>query len=206
MASRPGQDATQIPILPPLGLDQAPSHRELAGTPPNDSSGEKTPRPSTRLDATTGTSTPPPASSPASPRPTTYRFLSPDEWARVAHAIGAVTAGEDHGVVHPTSWLYPPKGMPDGLYRRVVARRFKFRFMYHALSILRWTLMILQIVLGAVLTALGSVNLRDGTAITVLAANQTVLSGLLALMHNSGLPERYRSNEAEFSNVEAHLR
>ena len=149
---------------------------------------------------------PPPSGAPASHPPRANRFLSPDEWARVAHAIGAVTSGEDHAVVHPKSWLYPPKGMPDGLYRRVVARRAKFRFMYHALSIIHWTLMIMQIVLGAVLTALGSLNLHNGTPITVLAANQTVLAGLLAMMNNSGLPERYRSNEAEFSGVEAHLR
>ena len=196
-----------MPILPSLGLDQSNGHHQLAGTPPEDSPGAKTPPPgSTRPDATAGTGTPPSSKAPATQQPTPHRFLSPDEWARVAHGIGAITKGEDHSVVHPTSWVYPPKGMPDGLYRRVVARRFKFRFMYHSTSILKWTLMILQIILGAVLTALGSVSLKDGIPITVLAANQTVISGLLALMHNSGIPERYRSNEAEFENVESHLR
>ncbi len=36
----------------------------------------------------------------------------------------------------------------------------------------------------------------------VLAAIQTAIAGLLALLHNSGLPERYRCNEGEFALVE----
>jgi len=66
--------------------------------------------------------------------------------------------------------------------------------------------MVFQIIIGAVLTALGSLNLERDTPITVLAAIQTLMAGILALLHNSGLPERYRRNSAEFSRVEDHLR
>ena len=130
-----------------------------------------------------------------------HRFLSPAEWARVAHGIGAIKEGETHTVIHPTCWYWPPKGLPDGLYRDLIVQRTKYFYAYHCLSMFRWLLLISQIVLGAILTALGSVNLRDGTPITVLGAINTVDAGLLALMHNSGLPDRYRLNKVEFTKV-----
>ena len=76
------------------------------------------------------------------------------------------------------------------------------------MSIIRRILMILQIVLGAVLAALGSVDTRTSTAtpITVLAAINAVDAGLLALMHNSGLPDRYRLDRVEFVKVEDFLK
>jgi hypothetical protein len=66
--------------------------------------------------------------------------------------------------------------------------------------------MICQVVLGAILTALGSMTLRDGTPITVMAAMNTIDAGLLALMHNSGLPDRFRLNRVEFSKVKDFIR
>lgn len=131
-----------------------------------------------------------------------HRFLSPAEWARVAHGIGAIREGETHQVVHPTSWYWPPKGLPDGLYRDVVTQRTKYWISYQLLSTLRWVLMILQIIVGAVLTALGSVQLSTKTPITALAIVNTVDAGMLALLHNSGLPDRYRLDKAEFDKVE----
>lgn len=135
-----------------------------------------------------------------------HRFLSPAEWARVAHGVGAIREGETHQVVHPTCWYWPPRRLPEGLYRDVVTQRSKYFLYYHILSTLRWFLMILQIVLGAVLTALGSFQMKDGTTITVLAAINTVDAGLLALMHNSGLPDRYRLDKVEFIKVEDFLK
>ncbi|KAK3936282.1 hypothetical protein QBC46DRAFT_32926 [Diplogelasinospora grovesii] len=136
-----------------------------------------------------------------------HRFLTPAEWARVAHGIGAIRENEDsHSVVHPTSFFWPPRGLPDGLYKDVVSQRTKYFYSYHILSLMRWTLMIWQLLLGAILTALGSVKLADGTAITILAAVNTIDAGLLGLMHNSGLPDRYRLNKVEFDKVEDHLK
>ncbi|KAK4192438.1 hypothetical protein QBC35DRAFT_223115 [Podospora australis] len=142
---------------------------------------------------------------PGSPR-IHHRFLSPAEWARVAHGLGAIREGETHQVVHPTCWYWPPKGLPEGLYRDVVTQRTKYFISYHMLSAIRWLLMLLQIVLGAILTALGSYQLTDGTPITVLAAINTVDAGLLALLHNSGLPDRYRLDKVEFIKVEDFLK
>ncbi|KAK3374486.1 hypothetical protein B0T24DRAFT_297288 [Lasiosphaeria ovina] len=156
---------------------------------------------------------PPPSQTPGGQRPRSYvssqtphRFLSPAEWARVAHGLGAIKEGETHNVVHPSCWYWPPKGMPEGLYRDVVTQRSKYFISHHCLSVVRWFLMIFQIVIGAILTAMGSLDLRNGTPITVLAAVNTVDAGLLALMHNSGLPDRYRLDKVEFSKVEDFLK
>lgn len=110
--------------------------------------------------------------------PVQHRFLTPAEWARVAHGLGAIKEGETHNVVHPTCWYWPPKGMPEGLYRDVVFQRSKYFIKYQILSTLRWVLMVLQIVLGAILTALGSVSNHNGIPITVLAAINTVNAGV----------------------------
>lgn len=205
MASQPANESAAVPILPPLDLSQPSDQpQNPAGSTPRPSGA--LPQRSSRPDPTGGNTAPPASPSPPAQQPT-HRFLSPDEWARVAHGVGAIKAGEEHhSVTHPSSWYYPPRGLPDGLYRTVITHRTNCRVMYHVLSVFRWALMVLQIILGAVLTALGSVDLRVGTPITVLAANQTVIAGLLALLHNSGLPDRYRSNEGEFAKVESHLR
>jgi len=147
-----------------------------------------------------------------------HRFLTPTEWARVAHGLGAIHPddnGETHQVVHPTSWLWPPKGLPDGLYCDIVTQRSKYSIGYTILSALHWIFLILQIAVGASLTALGSSGLashifaekdpRDAP-ITILAAVSTVVAGLLALMHNSGLPERYRKDMNEFDRIKNHVR
>lgn len=66
--------------------------------------------------------------------------------------------------------------------------------------------MIVQLFIGAALTALGPHSFKDGTPITVLGAANTVIAGLLALLHNSGLPDRYRYNMVEFEELEDHIR
>jgi hypothetical protein len=129
--------------------------------------------------------------------------LSPAERARLARGVGALQdEGENQTVIHPTCRYWPPKGLPQGLYRDTVLEKTKNFYQYHVLATVRWILMISQIILGAILTALGSLSSTAGTPITLLAALNTVDAGLLALMHNSGIPERYRSNRIEFSKVE----
>tara|TARA_R110002060_G_scaffold47891_1_gene58890 strand:+ start:334 stop:786 length:453 start_codon:yes stop_codon:yes gene_type:complete len=73
-------------------------------------------------------------------------------------------------------------------------------------SLLFTAALILQLLLGAALTALGSTDAGTNVRITLLAAANTVLAGLLALMHNSGLPERYKNDWTEFDEVEMFLR
>ena len=140
-------------------------------------------------------------------RPIHHRFLTPTEWARVAHGIGAIRAGgEEHAVVHPTAWYWPTRGMPEGLYRDVVGQRAKYALGFQLLSALRWSLLVLQVMVGAALTALGSLSLQRGVLITALGAVSTVGAGVVGLMHNSGLPDRYRMDRAQFVQVEDFIR
>ncbi|KAK4157325.1 hypothetical protein C8A00DRAFT_40290 [Chaetomidium leptoderma] len=176
---------SSIPI-PPLNTENPPSNPENA--PPF------TPKPPL--------GGPPQPNSPTVP----HRFLSPTEWARVAHGIGAIREGEEHQVVHPTCWYWPPKGLPDGLYRDVVQQRAKYALGFQLMSTLHWILMILQVMVGAVLTALGSLPMREATPITTLAAINTVGAGLIALMHNSGLPDRYRMDKSQFIQAEDYIK
>lgn len=153
---------------------------------------------------------PPPSQPQPHPQPgdlsARHRFLSPTEWARVAHGIGAIREGEEHQVVHPTCWYWPSRGLPDGLYRDVVIQRTKYSLSFQLLNMLHWILMVLQVMVGAILTALGSLPMREATPITALAAVNTVGAGLIGLMHNSGLPDRYRMDKAQFLLVEDYLK
>ncbi|KAG6006302.1 hypothetical protein E4U21_007184 [Claviceps maximensis] len=96
--------------------------------------------------------------------------------------------------------------MPQGLYRDVVSHKFRYFYLFHFTTFVRWILMVLQILLGAALTALGSMSLKDGRPITFLAAANTVIAGLLALLHNSGIPDRYWNDMAEFEEIEDHIK
>lgn len=140
------------------------------------------------------------------PQAARHRFLSSAEWAIVAHSVGGIRDVEHHSPVHATNWWWPPRGLPPGLYKDVIRLRTKSFYFFHSASVLRWGLMILQLVLGAILTALGSFSMRNGTPITTLGAINTAAAGLLALLHNSGLPDRYRYDMAEFEAVEDHIK
>lgn len=124
----------------------------------------------------------------------------------MAHAIGGLRDREKMTPAHPTSWWWPPKGMPHGLYRDAVTKRVKSYYLYHISSSVRWILMLAQLLIGASLTALGSMSLSDGVPITVLGATNTVIAGILAFLQNSGLPDRYRYDMAEFEAVEDHVK
>lgn len=78
--------------------------------------------------------------------------------------------------------------------------------MFRGASILRWVLMLLQLCIASVLTALGSMSRSNGTPITVLGAINTIAAGILAFLHNSGLPERYGYDMQEFRDVEDHIK
>jgi hypothetical protein len=66
--------------------------------------------------------------------------------------------------------------------------------------------MLLQLFIGATLTALGSMSFSQGTPITILGAANTVIAGLLAFLQNSGLPDRYRYDKSEFEALEDHIK
>ncbi|KAI5463408.1 hypothetical protein BGZ63DRAFT_441916 [Mariannaea sp. PMI_226] len=67
-----------------------------------------------------------------------HRFLSHSEWIVFAHGVGAFEDTEHHVPIYPKSWWWPPRGLPQGLYREVVYQRTKSFYIFHITSILRW--------------------------------------------------------------------
>ncbi|KAL2074145.1 hypothetical protein VTL71DRAFT_7923 [Oculimacula yallundae] len=141
-----------------------------------------------------------------SERPPSVSRLSPTDHSIICQSIGALSDDENHKISRPRSHIYPPKGLPNGLYKDVIRSRTLAQYEYYFTSLLFTAALILQLLLGAALTALGSTSAGTNLRITLLAAANTVLAGLLALMHNSGLPERYKNDWTEFDEVEMYLR
>ncbi|KAK2931558.1 hypothetical protein FoTM2_009070 [Fusarium oxysporum f. sp. vasinfectum] len=100
-------------------------------------------------------------------------FLSDEDWNKYVRRVCGAENAEHLAPVDPTSWWWPPKGMPPSLYRDVIYLRTKSFYLFHATSVLKWSLIILQILIGATLTALGSYSASNGTPITVLGAINT---------------------------------
>ncbi|KAK2629087.1 hypothetical protein QTJ16_002190 [Diplocarpon rosae] len=123
--------------------------------------------------------------------PPSVTRLSHADHAIICRSIGAVSDDENARMQHPASLLYPPRGLPSGLYRDVVRSRTTSQYQYYFSSFM----------FTPRFNPAGT-----GTTITVLAAVNTVLAGLLALMHNSGLPDRYKNDWTEFDEVEMYLK
>ncbi|KAI1492628.1 hypothetical protein F5X96DRAFT_667524 [Biscogniauxia mediterranea] len=161
---------------------------------------------------------PPPSSQPkdnggSSPRPYDTpkgshhrRLISHNEWVQFCRGVGVLKDEESNEVVRPTSRCWPPSGFKDGLYQNVLFEKTKFSYWFHLVNAAQWILMLTQLALGASLTALGSLSKADGPMITIIAAIGTCVAGILALIHNSGLPYRYRSDRNEFYKLEEHLK
>ncbi|KAI1631958.1 hypothetical protein F4809DRAFT_653642 [Biscogniauxia mediterranea] len=134
------------------------------------------------------------------------RLISHNEWVQFCRGVGVLRDEESNEVVRPTSRCWPPSGFKDGLYRDVLFEKTKFSYWFHMVNAAQWILMLTQLAMGAALTALGSLSKADGPVITIVAAISTCVAGILALIHNSGLPYRYRSDRNEFYKLEEHLK
>lgn len=88
-----------------------------------------------------------------------------------------------------------------GIYRAVLAQRRKKAKTHHALGATLYVFHFLQIILAAVLTALGP-NAKDyEVPITVLGAINTVTAGVIAVFRG-GMIERLAKDEVEFKKVQ----
>jgi hypothetical protein len=85
-----------------------------------------------------------------------------------------------------------------GVYGSVLRAQSHKRVQHVLLDGLLYSSHFAQVVIGAILTALGPEAGRHAVLITVLGAVNTVLAGLLALVKGQGLPERLKKDEAEF--------
>lgn len=129
--------------------------------------------------------------------------LSSEALSQVRRAIGAPSYRFEAPSTSSSTRI--SHRVPDGLYKATLRKRRHAQFSYYFSSTLYNTCLVLQILLGAALTALGSSSNKNGTAITILAAANTVNAGLVALLHNSGLPGRIRNDWNEYDKVEMFL-
>ncbi|KAH8886886.1 hypothetical protein GQ53DRAFT_768750 [Thozetella sp. PMI_491] len=89
-----------------------------------------------------------------------------------------------------------------GVYKAVISEQKRKSRQHFALSFLVYFAHFAQIVIGAILTALGPDAGSHTFAITALGAVNTVMAGLLALVKGQGLPERLRKDEMEFRRLQ----
>jgi hypothetical protein len=75
------------------------------------------------------------------------------------------------------------------------------RAQYQLFNILFNLLTISQVIIGAVITALGPSGDQHMLEITILGAFNTTIAGLLALLKGRGLPQRLRRNMSELGKV-----
>ncbi|KKA30599.1 hypothetical protein TD95_000849 [Thielaviopsis punctulata] len=134
------------------------------------------------------------------------RDEQPEACIPVPEGVGAISDLEEAKLIHPSTGTWPPRGMPMGLYRDVVSFRTKYFYMHNTISTIRWIGMVSQLCLGASLTAMGSLSITDPWIVTSIAGANTVIAGILTLIHNNGLPDRYRANGTEFVHVEEYIR
>jgi hypothetical protein len=133
------------------------------------------------------------SSSQSSSPPSKVAKLSQTSIHIIRHSIGCTNDPESSALIHTTSNFYPPRGLPPGLYKSIILSRTISQYQYILSTLFFNFSLVLQVILGAAVTAIGSSD-RHGVAVTILAAANTVNAGLLALMHNSGLPDRYKND------------
>ncbi|KUJ21181.1 uncharacterized protein LY89DRAFT_551756, partial [Mollisia scopiformis] len=132
--------------------------------------------------------------------------LSPTDLQAVRLALGATSASNPDSLIQPTHIIWPPSHLPPGLYHDVLRSLTISRYQYLLIALIFNTFLIIQLLLGASLTALGattsSLSYKTSIIITSLAAANTVVAGLIALLHNGGLPSKYRMAWKEYGMVE----
>ena len=77
----------------------------------------------------------------------------------------------------------------EGIYKRTVDEETKVKFQYSLSNYMVNTFFMLQIIVGAALTALGAAK-GPASAVTFLGAVNTVVAGLLTYLKGQGLPMR----------------
>lgn len=117
---------------------------------------------------------------------------------RRALGINAGVASDAQG----TPTLEEGRKTAAGIYRQVLREQRSKAMQHHVLGALLYFCHFAQIIVGAVLTALGPAAAEHSVAITILGAANTVTAGVLALIKGQGLPERLRHDEVEFRRLQ----
>lgn len=88
-----------------------------------------------------------------------------------------------------------------GVYKHVIEQRRRKKLLHHTLGVILYISHFLQIIVAAVLTALGPNAKNYEVPITVLGGVNTVIAGVLALLKGSGVIERLSKDEVEFAKL-----
>lgn len=133
--------------------------------------------------------------------------LVPNDLRQVCFAIGAPYSSFEEPTPKPTliRWNSNTPPAPPGLYASVISLRRRAQYSYYFSSILYNLLLIAQLLLSAANTALAAQASSHRITLTVLTALTTVNAGIVALLHNSGLPNRLRNDWNEYDKVETFL-
>ncbi|CAG8971902.1 hypothetical protein HYALB_00007818 [Hymenoscyphus albidus] len=137
--------------------------------------------------------------SPAAATKTEYLTHIPEDYmVAIERALGGPPHSEHSLIQH----FWPAFGLKEGIYKQVTKYRYFAQYKFYLVSVLYNLCLIAQLVLGAALTSLSAAaSTKNGIAITIIAAANTVNAGVLALLHGSGLPARLRSDMTEYEKV-----
>ncbi|KAF7558099.1 hypothetical protein G7Z17_g23 [Cylindrodendrum hubeiense] len=91
-----------------------------------------------------------------------------------------------------------------GIYTRIINSEKKAAFNYKVFHLLINTCLGVQVVFGAILTALGASN-GSGKAVTAFGAISTIMAGILTYLKGSGLPNRLKYDEDEWKKIREHI-
>ncbi|KAK8052944.1 hypothetical protein PG996_012245 [Apiospora saccharicola] len=100
------------------------------------------------------------------------------------------------------NYLPPGRRAAIGIYRSVITEASHKHALYTVTTVLLYLCYFAQVVIGAALTALGSVAARYSTTITVLGALNTALAGVLALIRSSGQPQKLGKDQVGFRKLQ----
>lgn len=87
------------------------------------------------------------------------------------------------------------------LQKELIQTRSYQNVQYQLITVSLNLLVIVQVIIGAAITALGPSGGDHVLAITILGALNTSIAGILSLLKGRGLPQRLRRNIAEISKV-----
>ncbi|KAE8442448.1 hypothetical protein EG329_003349 [Mollisiaceae sp. DMI_Dod_QoI] len=131
--------------------------------------------------------------------------LSEGDLKAVREALGAPPIYfESVNPRNPTPASKLSKRVPNGLYKTALKIQKRASLRHTSVTLLYNFCIILQLLLGAILTALSALSLtatKYGTATTIIAAANTINAGVIALLHNSGFPGRLRNDLNEYSKL-----
>ncbi|CZR52315.1 uncharacterized protein PAC_02192 [Phialocephala subalpina] len=94
------------------------------------------------------------------------------------------------------------RSKPKGLYKEIIQMQRSRTRNYYCFEVFYYCALIAQILIGAILAALGSLASTHPTVITVLGILNTATAGILALLKGQGLPDRLRKDAYQMKKVQ----